>query len=164
MPGPVLVLCLGNDLRRDDGVGWAVASALGADPPANAVVRCSALSGLHLLDELEGHEHVIVVDAIATGRHPPGTVLEGPLASRVAGGGPSPHAFSLPAVLAIGRRTGLALPSRIDVVAVEVGRGAGIGEGLGVAVRRAVPRAAAAVSRLIRAATNAAGQEGSRCR
>ena len=122
MAGPVLVLCLGNDLRHDDGAGWAVGADLAADPLPDAVIRCSALTGFHLLDELEGHEHVIVVDAIATGRHPPGTVVEFPLGALEAGPATSPHGIGLSTVLEVGGRAGLSLPLRIDVVAIEGSR------------------------------------------
>ena len=48
---PTLVLCLGNDIRRDDGVGWAVADALA--PAAQAVIRRSALSGKDMEERLD---------------------------------------------------------------------------------------------------------------
>jgi len=34
----ILVLGPGNDLRQDDGVGWAIADALEQDPPPGARV------------------------------------------------------------------------------------------------------------------------------
>lgn len=144
---PVLVLCLGNDLRQDDGVGWAIADALDADPPPGAVVHRSALSGFYLLDELVGMRHAIVVDAIQTGRRPPGTVLEFTMEALAAAAGPSPHAVGLPTVLDLGRRSGLALPERVDVVAVEVEDMAQVAEGISESVRCAIPEAVAAVRR-----------------
>jgi len=149
---PVLVLCLGNDLRGDDGVGWAIADALEADPPAGAVVRRSAMSGFYLLDELVGVDRAIVVDAIQTGRRPPGAVLEFTMGAAAGPAGPSPHAVGLPTVVDIGRRSGLALPNRIDVVAVEVEDMFRLAEGLSDTVRRAIPAAVAAVRRRLEAA------------
>ena len=148
---PILVLCLGNDLRQDDGVGWAIADALEQDPPPGAVVRRSAMSGFYLLDELVDVPRAIVVDAIQTGRRPPGSVVEFTMEALDTPAGPSPHAVGLPTVLSLGRRSGLSLPSRVDVVAVEVQEMSQVAEGISDTVRRAIPEAVAAVRRRIEA-------------
>ena len=142
---PVLVLCLGNALRRDDAVALRVADALDAAPPEGAVVRRSAASGLYLLDDMEGFDRVVVVDAVRTLAHPPGTVLSFPLEALHAPEGPSPHAIGLPSALARARAAGAPVPARVHVVAIEVLDMETIGEGLAPAVAAAVPRAAAAV-------------------
>ena len=145
----VVVLCLGNDLRQDDGIGWAIADALEQDPPKGAVVRRSAMSGFYLLDELIDVPRAVVVDAIQTGRHQPGSVVEFTMEALDAHAGPSPHAVGLPTVLSLGRRSGLALPSRVDVVAVEVQEMQQVAEGISEVVRRAIPEAVAAVRRRV---------------
>jgi hydrogenase maturation protease len=155
VPGPpVLVLCLGNLLRRDDAVALHVAAALRADPPAGAEIRASAASGLYLLDEMDGFDRVVVVDAVRTGAHPPGTVHALPLEDLHAPEGPSPHAIGLPSALARARAAGAPAPSRVFLVAVEVEDMEHVGEGLVPAVAAAVPAAAraarAAVARLAR--------------
>ncbi|HOQ60487.1 MAG TPA: hydrogenase maturation protease [Vicinamibacterales bacterium] len=145
----VLVLCLGNDLLRDDGVGWAVADALEArlaepgvaSPALPVCVRRSALSGFYLLDELTGWDRAVVVDAVQTGRHPAGTVLSFPFEALKTKAGPSPHAMGLPSVVRLGCRSGVPLPARIHVVAVEAEDTASCAEGLTPAVARAVPEA-----------------------
>jgi hydrogenase maturation protease len=147
----VVVLCLGNDLRQDDGIGWAIADALELDPPDGAVVRRSAMSGFYLLDELIDAPRAVVVDAIQTGTRPPGTVVEFAMEALDTPAGPSPHAVGLPTVLSLGRRSGLALPSRVDVVAVEVQETQQVAEGISEAVRRAIPEAVAAVRRRVEA-------------
>lgn len=141
---PVLVLCLGNPLRRDDAVALHVAAALRAAPPPGAEVRTSAASGLYLLDEMDGFDRVVVVDAVRTLAHPPGTVHALPLEDLHAPGGPSPHAIGLPSALARARAAGAPVPARILVVAVEVEDMEHVGEGLGPAVAAAVPAAARA--------------------
>jgi len=148
-PG-VLVLCLGNDILRDDGVAWAVASALEAEPiesrtpnpeSRSFTVKRSALSGFYLLDELSGWERVLVVDAVQTGRHPPGTVLSFPFEALGTDAGPSPHAVGLPTVIRLGRQSGVPLPSWIHIVAIEADDMVSFVEGLTPAVEAAVPRA-----------------------
>jgi hydrogenase maturation protease len=145
----VLVLCLGNALRRDDAVALRVADALEADPEPGALVRRSAASGLYLLDDMEGFERVVVVDAVRTGTHAPGTVLSFALEDLHAPEGPSPHAIGLPSALARARAVGAPVPSRIHVVAVEVLDMETVGEGLTAEVAAAVPRGVAEVRRAV---------------
>ncbi|HVI94244.1 MAG TPA: hydrogenase maturation protease [Anaeromyxobacter sp.] len=152
---PVLVLCLGNALRRDDAVALRVADALDTAPPEGAVVRRSAASGLYLLDDMEGFDRVVVVDAVRTLAHPPGTVLSFPLEALHAPEGPSPHAIGLPSALARARAAGAPVPTRVHVVAVEVLDMETVGEGLVPAVAAAVPRAAAAVRVAVASLTGA---------
>jgi hydrogenase maturation protease len=162
-----LVLCLGNDILRDDGVAWAVADQLeallpesrtpralsertierveGSPEPRPFVVKRSALSGFYLLDELTGWDRVVVVDAVKTGAHPPGTVLSFPFEALGTEQGPSPHAVGLPTVVRLGRRSGIRLPPWIHIVAVEVEDMESFVEGLTPAVEAAVPRAVGVV-------------------
>jgi hydrogenase maturation protease len=139
------VLCLGNPLRKDDAVALAVADRLDRARPADVVVRRSAASGLYLLDELEGFDRVVVVDAIRTGAHPPGTVHAIALEQLHAPEGPSPHAIGLPSALARARAAGAPVPSRVRLVAIEVQVMDEVGEGLTPAVQAALPDAVAAV-------------------
>ncbi|WP_242395026.1 hydrogenase maturation protease [Anaeromyxobacter oryzisoli] len=156
-PGAILVLCLGNAIRRDDAVALRVADALDAAPEPGAVVRRSAGSGLYLLDDMEGFDRVVVVDAVRTGAFPPGAVHSVPLEAIRAPGGPSPHAIGLPSALALARDAGAPVPARIHVVAVEVLEMESIGEGLTPAVEAAVPAAVEAVRRAARALAGGAG-------
>jgi hydrogenase maturation protease len=141
----LLVLCLGNPLRRDDAVALHVARRLEAAPPPGATVKVSARAGLYLLDDMEGYEAVVVVDAVQTGAHPPGTVHALPLASLHSPAGPSPHAVGLPSALALARASGAPVPGRIELVLIEVEVLDQVGEGLAPAVAAAVEPAVEAV-------------------
>jgi hydrogenase maturation protease len=150
----VLVLCLGNDILRDDGVAWAIADQLEAvlresripNPESRSfVVKRSALSGFYLLDELTGWDRVLVVDAVRTGQHPPGTVLSFPFEALGTEAGPSPHAVGLPTVIRLGRQSGVPLPSWIHIVAIEAEDMESFVEGLTPAVESAVPKAVAVI-------------------
>jgi hydrogenase maturation protease len=136
----ILVLCLGNALRRDDAVALHVARALQAAPPPGCTVVTSARAGLYLLDDMEGYDRV-VVDAVQTGAHPPGTVHALPLEALHAPAGPSPHAIGLPSALALARASGAPVPSRVELVLIEVAEMDTIGESLTPAVAEAIPRA-----------------------
>lgn len=141
----ILVLCLGNPLRRDDAVALRIADALERAPLPGATVRRSAVAGLYLLDEMEGFDRVVVVDAVRTGARPAGTVLSFPLEDLRAPEGPSPHSIGLPSALARAKAAGAPVPSRLHVVAVEVLEMETVGEGLTPPVAEAVEPAAAAV-------------------
>lgn len=150
-PPITLVLCLGNPLRRDDAAGLRVADALEAAPEPGAAVRRSAKAGLYLLDDMEGFDRVVVVDAVATGGAAPGAVHSVPLEAIHGPGGPSPHAIGLPSALALARDAGAPVPSAIHVVAIEALELSTIGEGLTPAVAAAIPAAVEAVRRAVRA-------------
>jgi hydrogenase maturation protease len=141
MVSDVLVLCLGNALRRDDAVALHVAHALQAAPLPGVTVVTSARAGLYLLDDMEGYDRVVVVDAVQTGAHPPGTVHALPLAALHAPAGPSPHAIGLPSALALARASGAPVPSRVELVLIEVAEMDTIGESLTPAVAAAIPPA-----------------------
>ncbi|MBI5497940.1 MAG: hydrogenase maturation protease [Deltaproteobacteria bacterium] len=141
----VLVLCLGNPLRRDDGVGWRVADELERDPPPGAVIRRSELSGLHLLDDMDGFDSVVLLDAVQSGRRPAGSIVEFPMDALPATAGPTTHGIGLPTALRLARAFGAPVPRHIHVVAVEVEDQASMGQGLNDSVARAVPAAVSAV-------------------
>ena len=140
----MLLLCLGNAIRSDDAVALHVARALREAPLPGVTVTTSARAGLYLLDDMEGFDRVVVVDAVRTGGHPPGTVHSLPLEALHAPAGPSPHAIGLPSALALARASGAPVPARVWLVLVEVEELETVGEGLTPAVAAAVPRAAAA--------------------
>ena len=120
-------------------------------------MRRSALSGFYLLDELTGWDHALIIDAVQTGQHPPGTVLSFPFEALRTEAGPSPHAAGLPTVVSLGRRSGVPLPGWIHVVAIEVDDAQSFIEGLTPAVRAAVPAAVEVVTSLLAGLPTGAG-------
>ena len=154
---PILVLCLGNPLRSDDAVALHVADALERLRLPGVEIRRSARSGLYLLDDMEGFDRVIVVDAIKTAGGVPGTIHSLPLEAIHSPGGPSPHAIGLPSAIAAARAAGAPVPAHIHVVAVEVGELEEIGEGLTPAVESAIPEAVGAVREAVELLASATG-------
>ena len=135
-----LVLGLGNELLSDDGVGIRAARSLREEFQSQAdVIECSE-SGLTLLDILEGYDRVLLLDAILTGHHPPGTLLEfGPedLQHAVA---PSPHTTGIPELLQLAKRLGMAFPGEFHILAMEVENLFELGEKLSAPVEEALPK------------------------
>ena len=86
------------------------------------VVRQFTGSPLALLQEVEGCSRLILIDTVCDAGCPVGTVrlfTEEDLLH--AQGGLSPHGMNLPAVFALARRVGAALPRWIRLIGIEVG-------------------------------------------
>jgi hydrogenase maturation protease len=100
---PMLVLGLGNILLQDEGVGVAVIERLQRRyrVPDEVELLDGGTSGMSLLDDIRNREHLIVVDAVRTGK-PAGTevVLTGDEVPAFLCNKVSPHQLALSDVLA----------------------------------------------------------------
>jgi hydrogenase maturation protease len=143
------VLGLGNDILADDAVGLLAARALGTSLSGWADVRETSVHGVALLDLLIGYDHAILIDAVRTGRHPPGSVLTLDPAELSTAFAPSPHYAGLPEVLALARALELEFPARIGIVAVEVADPYTIDGTMTPQVLAAVPEACRRVRALV---------------
>lgn len=146
-----LVLCLGNDLLSDDGLGFVVANKLsGIQHDLNADICAASLAGFALLDLLANRREVLVIDAIVTGSAPPGTIYQFssdrlvPTWNLVGS-----HHINLPTAIELGRQLGITMPKRIDVIAVEAADVQTLREKLTPAVARRVPEVVSLVQRWI---------------
>lgn len=117
----VLVLGAGNILLSDEGIGVRVVEALQDRyrVPDAVEVLDGGTCGMGLLDVLAGRDHLIIVDAVNTGR-PPGSLVrladdEIPAAFRTKS---SPHQLGLQDVLALLLLLGTA-PRRVTVIGIQ---------------------------------------------
>jgi len=145
----IIVACVGNVLRRDDGFGYAVAERL-TDLPAGVEVLETGIGGIALLQELmRGCDGLIVVDAVERGARP-GTVFEIEPHIGEPSGVPDMHLANPDQVLAMAARMEC-LPERVLLVGCQPQDADGLGEGLTPPVERAVgvavERVAATVAR-----------------
>ncbi len=143
-----LVLGLGNDLYGDDGVGLLVVRKLKEEMagtpnrseqgPWVDFEEC-CLSGISILDVISGYDDLVIIDTI---KRPD------PLTGRIhimeendlrAIPGPSPHYVSVPQMLAIGRASGLHVPARVRVVAVEAVNILEFSAGLSAEMQKSIP-------------------------
>ena len=133
----VLVACVGNPLRGDDGFGPAVAATLGALPAGVRLVE-TGIGGVALLQELlaEPLEGLVVVDAVDRGAAP-GTVwvMEPEVGEAVHVA--DVHLANPDRVLSMARTMG-ALPARVAIVGCQPEDADELGETLTPAVARAV--------------------------
>lgn len=152
---PTIVVGLGNPLLGDDGIGWRVAEEVrGRIERAGlaAEVDCLAVGGLRLMERLVGYERAIVVDALTTGRRPPGAIWRcslDDLPDPAAGHLGSSHDATLQTALAVGRSLGARLPDDVIVVGVEAERVYEFSEELSPAVAAALPTAVESVMEIL---------------
>jgi len=150
MTGATLVVGLGRGDRGDDGVGPAVARAVASRLSPDAPVRVLEQEDpTALLDLWEGHDHVVVVDAVVTGG-PAGSLHRfdlgatgSPLPPEVRADRGGTHAFGLATAVELARAL-RRLPARVVVVGVEAGQ-VDTGSTLSAPVAAAVDAATALV-------------------
>ncbi len=143
-----LILGLGNELYGDDGVGIVVAKKLKSDPElkkefarytANTDIEECSLTGFKLLDVVIGYDRLIIIDTIKKSNPLTGKVYTLKHRDLRYIPGPSPHYVSIPQAVDIGRKLGLEVPSKIDIIAVEAKNMYDMGEGLTAEMTKAIP-------------------------
>lgn len=138
----VLVIGVGNEFRRDDGVGPAVAARLEELSPAVDVAYSPDGEPADLVTLWEDASVVIVVDAVHGGQGPPGRVHRLTVDADVvlAPKATSSHGLGLGTAVEFARALDR-LPERLVIYAVE-GEDFGFGRELSPAVERAVEQLA----------------------
>lgn len=147
----IVVAAAGNDLVGDDAFGPAVVARLVASglPPGMRAVHLRS-SPLALLDEVDGEDILVLVDALAS-RAAPGALrwFEWDDRTFAAGPGGSCHGLGLREAVRLGRAAlPERMPARIAVLAVEGRSFGGPGTPMSPEVEAAVPRAVEALRAL----------------
>lgn len=138
------VIGVGNEYRRDDGVGCAVATAV--ERLGLPGVRVTVTDGdpATILDGWSGAELAVIVDAVRRDPSTPGRIHRTG-ADLLPDGAPatSSHGFGIAEAIRLGEVLDR-VPRRIVILAVEAGD-IGFGPGLSTAVADAVPAITQAV-------------------
>jgi hydrogenase maturation protease len=176
---PARILCLGNELVADDGLGILAAHALverlaTAGTPAALVssvdpavtVRAfelpqvgpvelveTSLTGMYLLEAIVGASRLIVIDSVVTGSAEPGTVLELGERDLVGPRGSSPHYIGILETLDLARALGLDPPAEVVIIGVEAGDYWTVGGKMTEAVATALPAVVERAMSLVQAGT-----------
>jgi len=140
----LLVACVGNVLRGDDGFGPAVAERLDGSLAEGVDLVETGIGGIALVQELlAGCDGLVLVDAVDQDA-PPGTLFR--IEPEVERGVhvPDVHLANPERVLAIAKAMG-ALPERVVIIGCQPAATDELGEGLSAVVTAAVERAAEAV-------------------
>ena len=151
----VLLLGLGNDILSDDAVGLYVAREIRQrlSDLDGVEVHETMEMGLSLLDYIVDFETVVLVDAVQTGRVPPGHLHEFNSDNLRILPTTSPHCLGVGEVLALGRELGMAMPGRVRILGVEVQDPFTIKTQITSALRRALPGIIERVLQLLRGMT-----------
>jgi hydrogenase maturation protease len=126
----ILILGLGNDILGNDAVGLLAARELKKEFGNNVDVAEAALSGFELIDLLEGYEKVLLLDAVVTKQHTPGTVLELTKEQFKKVVAVSPHYMGLPDVFQFAEKFDINLPKEIRMLVMEIEPPLDLREGL----------------------------------
>ncbi len=130
MKNDILLLALGNDVLKDDGVGLFAGREIKKKFNGKIDIVESAESGLALLDHIVGYKKVLILDSIKREGREPGRIVEFRVEELESNPSPSPHYVGLPMSLKIGKRLGFPLPEEIKVLAMEVEDPYSLEEGL----------------------------------
>lgn len=137
----MVVVGLGNPILSDDAAGILVARELAARLPAERVEIVESMrGGLDLIEMLAGYATAHLVDAIQTGREPPGHIWrlemdDLPPALTLAGS----HEVDLPTAMKFAEQMGYEMPLRFAIWAIEVADPFTVSEQLSEPVRQAIP-------------------------
>jgi len=163
------ILCLGNELVQDDGVGICIGRILSTLPlPEGVGVELVPQLGFDLLEVVAEADRVVLVDAMSTGR-PPGTcvTLDGRAIERYSAGASASHTLGIAELMELAHRLSPSPRSAtLHFVGVEGVHFTEYGNTLSPQVEAAIPEAVAAVLRIIGASAEllAAGRAASSLR
>lgn len=148
----IRIIGLGNEFLSDDGAGIRVARALRERLPAQtAEIEELAVGGLELLSSITGCDRCIIVDAVTTGAHPPGTTYR---FVQPPGADPpslsSSHQVDLSQVVTLASLLGADLPRLLLVYGIEADDVTTFHDGCTEKVSRAIPGLVNAICRDVR--------------
>jgi len=120
MSSSTLLLALGNDIMGDDAAALTAAQGLRNQGIRDIDIIDTLEAGLTLLEIMSGYSHVLLLDTIVTGNHPPGTILELCQKDFTKVLGSSPHYAGLPEVMELASQLAIEFPQDIRVLALEI--------------------------------------------
>ena len=138
----IVVIGLGNPILSDDSVGVRVARQLKAELKDCDGIEVKELyaGGMRVMDAIAGFDKAIIIDAMQTGLHAPGTIrLIAETDLGAARNLASTHDTNLPTALALGRMLGLSMPHDVKVFGIEARDVENFSEDLTEDVERSVP-------------------------
>jgi hydrogenase maturation protease len=148
----IFVVCIGNQLVADDGVGQVIFQELiTCDLPATVRIKFLGLGGIDLIEELRGEDLLVVVDGVQLG-YPAGSVVELCWADLpVAKGRPvSGHGLGVREAIDVAKRLyPERCPKEVMLVGIEGRCFDQLGQGLSQEVAAAIPEALVRIRQLL---------------
>jgi hydrogenase maturation protease len=134
----ITIIGIGNDFRRDDGVGLAVADRVAQRTLPGVRVLSGISESTTMLDAWSGAARAVVVDAVTGADATPGRIRRWTVADLESTAVVSSHALGLAQTCALGKALAR-MPAELVVFTVDVAD-TNHGTGLTPAVAAAVPR------------------------
>ena len=141
------VVCLGNELVGDDGVGIRIGRVLQRlDLPEHVHVLVRPNLGLELIDLLDVYDEVLIVDAMTSGRAPGSCVRLLPeTAAQMASHPSCSHSLGISEILQVVQRMFPNSNRTVRIIGIEAAALDRFDVGLSIPVREALPRAVDAI-------------------
>lgn len=118
----ILVLGLGNELLKDDGIGPKLVNKLqNFLPLSNIDYKTSLVGGMECIEMMKGYHHVVIIDGIMTGEGVPGTVyfMTYPLNMKTLHLS-NAHDISFDMSVQLARKLKYPFPEKICIIAIEI--------------------------------------------
>lgn len=146
MAARTILIGLGNPIMSDDAIGIRVAEEVLRLVPGLEGDLSSA-GGFDVLDCIIGYDRAVIVDAMVTGRFPPGTVRRVDVdpelqTQRIA----YSHGMNFLRAIEVGQLTGADIPGEILIYGVEVEDAMSIGEEMSETLKNKVGEIAAEIA------------------
>jgi hydrogenase maturation protease len=128
----ILVLGIGNELLKDDGVGPRVVKKLQNFLPYKHIDYATSLvGGMELIEIMKGYDEAVIVDGMMTEGGVPGTVyfMSHPL-NKTTLHLSNAHDISFDTSVKLARQMGVSFPSRIYIIGIEIVEDRDFGESL----------------------------------
>jgi hydrogenase maturation protease len=139
----VAIIAIGNEYRRDDGVGMVVLRQLTEVIPAGTGLTCVDGEPSRLMDAWDGSRLVILLDAAVCEPAHPGRIHRSTVIEAESAASTSSHGLGVPEAVELARVLHR-LPERLVLLTVEAAD-TGYGLGLSPQVEAAVPALVAAI-------------------
>lgn len=118
----ILVLGIGNEMLKDDGIGPKVVKKLqNFMPSGNIDYMTSLVGGMETIELMKGYEEVVIVDGIMTKDGVPGTVyfMSYPLNKNTLHLS-NAHDISFDMSVKLARKLDIPFPEKIKIIAIEI--------------------------------------------
>jgi hydrogenase maturation protease len=147
-----LILYMGNPIVKNDQVGLIAGTQIAAFYANRPDVKVREFGGspLDLVSDIQGYDHLILIDSISTGAHEIGSVTVFGEEEILAGGGDVYlHGMNLSEALKLCRRLQLPFPGKLHLVGIEAGVIYEFDESLSAELRDKLPAAISGVRRAV---------------
>jgi hydrogenase maturation protease len=121
-PGKILILGIGNEILKDDGIGPKVVIQLQEEEyPSQITFETCSLGGLEVLEIIKDYDTVFIIDALKTENGIPGKVYYfRPEDFRETLHLSNLHDVNFLTALEMARRIGMKIPGFIEIIAIEI--------------------------------------------